>query len=481
MLCLFLLFAFFFQISNAHGSIEFIVTAQQNVSFLTEICSEVRCNNIDKNSRKQELIANFPYRSYGGKFKNYPTHNYDFHMIIFNANGDLIGRAFNKQEPDANWRTNTIETSDGFNVSYTFRTTCDKSYFGSKCEIFCKDSPLHHIKCSSNGQPGCIEGWTGKDCMTPLCANNCSGNGKCVAAGQCKCNNGFQGNDCSECVPSVGCVHGGCANNQSFTCQCLPGYIGPLCDKESNRCERETLCQNGAICLNENNSRGYRCECPAGFVGEFCQVPIDSVKCKHVRGRQPNMCLNGGTCFSFDQKLMECKCKPGFSGKFCEIGAAAPECSCQNGGTCSGQICQCPTCYIGDKCEIFDAVCLVDHFKNATIQHHSNTKTETLEVSNEVNIMAFILLLILLIVILGAIYVVLLKIRNRRMKPEIEIEVMATPKKSYKVCVIDPAQNQNCHHHDNCEPPPAYSPQKYKSLPTREDSFILHPSPPIIV
>ncbi|CAI5445517.1 unnamed protein product [Caenorhabditis angaria] len=354
MFLFFLLSSFLFQISNASGSIELILTAQQNSYIMTEICAETRCINIGKNNKRIELNANFPHRMFEGRFISKPQVYFDLHFIIFNANGDLIGSAFTKQKHDNNWKTNVFETSDEFNITYSFRTVCSKNYFGSVCETFCKTHPDRHMDCSPTGQSKCMQGWTGEDCMTPICTNNCSKNGKCAAPGQCECNTGFKGNDCSECIPTSGCVYGGCvSNNQSFTCQCFPGYTGPLCENQINR-----------------------------------QMPIDNdnIKLKHVRGRQSNIILD------------------------------------QN----------------------------------------------SIEVSNGIDIMVFVLFVICLIVVSGAIFVLLCKIsiRNRRMNSgiEVEVEIGAKVNKSYEVYTID--TTPNCHHHSNiCDPPP-----KYEVLQFQQDS-----------
>lgn len=42
----------------------------------------------------------------------------------------------------------------------------------------------------------CFPHFTGEDCSTPTCPNDCRDNGQCVD-GQCVCEEGFYGEDCS--------------------------------------------------------------------------------------------------------------------------------------------------------------------------------------------------------------------------------------------------------------------------------------------
>lgn len=36
-------------------------------------------------------------------------------------------------------------------------------------------------------------GWTGKNCSTPICRDNCTNNGKCIDRNKCECNPGWKG------------------------------------------------------------------------------------------------------------------------------------------------------------------------------------------------------------------------------------------------------------------------------------------------
>lgn len=78
-------------------------------------------------------------------------------------------------------------------------------------------------KCAK-GKCHCASGWTGKDCDSKNCPNNCSGNGSCNHSnGICNCQEG-QSPDChlpncpNGCGPNGSCVSDG-------VCQCSNGFI----------------------------------------------------------------------------------------------------------------------------------------------------------------------------------------------------------------------------------------------------------------
>jgi hypothetical protein len=64
------------------------------------------------------------------------------------------------------------------------------------------------------------------------------------------------------------CVLTGAAPTSLFTCSCVPGYSGTLCQTLNNNCAPNP-CQNGATCTNGVNT--YTCTCPAGGSGLQCQ------------------------------------------------------------------------------------------------------------------------------------------------------------------------------------------------------------------
>lgn len=68
-----------------------------------------------------------------------------------------------------------------------------------------------------------------------------------------------------------------------FSCTCLTGYTGSLCEVNYNECGSNP-CQNGGICADGVNA--YLCVCKSGFSGKDCEVDID--ECKQAP------CKNGG-------------------------------------------------------------------------------------------------------------------------------------------------------------------------------------------
>lgn len=72
-----------------------------------------------------------------------------------------------------------------------------------------------------------------------------------------------------------------------FSCTCLAGYTGILCEINYNECG-SSPCRNGGICADGVNA--YLCVCKAGYTGQNCEVDIDDC--------QQAPCKNGGKQFS---------------------------------------------------------------------------------------------------------------------------------------------------------------------------------------
>ncbi|GAA6082843.1 slit homolog 2 protein isoform X1, partial [Tachysurus ichikawai] len=123
---------------------------------------------------------------------------------------------------------------------------------------------------------------------------------------------------CRSCQPSV-CVHGQCHVNSrdareaytdthsSFSCECEPGWSGPLCDQPLNDPCVGNKCVRGT-CV-PINSYSYRCVCAPGFVGVLCDERSVSVcECKHGHCRLSGL----GTAY--------CECNAGYTGVLCDKG-----------------------------------------------------------------------------------------------------------------------------------------------------------------
>ncbi|XP_062494968.1 delta and Notch-like epidermal growth factor-related receptor [Pezoporus occidentalis] len=230
----------------------------------------------------------------------------------------------------------------------------------------------------------------------------CSGKGKCItkpdeATFYCECEDEYRGSLCEE---FDACHSQPCQNNatctdvaqkhdrNNFTCTCLAGYTGKLCQSEIDHCVQEP-CQNGGTC--SSNINGFSCQCPEGFLGTLCEEKVDPCA--------SSPCQNNGTCYA-DRLTFSCSCSPGFTGPtcaqlidFCALNPCAHgicrsvgtsyrclcipgyhglyceeeynEClsaPCQNGATCRDLVnsyeCVCLAEYEGRHCELYKDPCL---------------------------------------------------------------------------------------------------------------------------
>lgn len=104
------------------------------------------------------------------------------------------------------------------------------------------------------------------------------------------------------------------------------GYEGEFCDRKKD-CS-SFPCQNGALCMNLDDSIGFKCICDAGeitsnillekvhhlifwgFTGDFCEISLGLCA--------EDTCENGGTCFNLDPVSTFCLCQTGYTGERCE-------------------------------------------------------------------------------------------------------------------------------------------------------------------
>nr|XP_026693146.1 protein crumbs homolog 1 isoform X3 [Ciona intestinalis] len=257
-----------------------------------------------------------------------------------------------------------------FNRIGDYICLCTPGFEGINCDVNineCQSNP-----CLNEGV--CIDGINGYSCQCDLgyygtrCENevdNCIGNQcnpiteVCISEPTrhyCVCKKGYGGANCTDvneclsdpCLNNATCVNG----IDKFTCICMPGYAGYLCQQDINECENEP-CQNSAICMNEIND--YNCICELGWTGKNCSevfAPCDSSPC------------HNGTCdiMSHDNPPgYACTCMSGFSGNNCEINID----DCAN-VTCSyNEICM-------DKVNEHQCICnpgyTMDNIDNCTIE-----------------------------------------------------------------------------------------------------------------
>ncbi|KAG8135986.1 hypothetical protein E2320_008961, partial [Naja naja] len=139
----------------------------------------------------------------------------------------------------------------------------------------------------------------------------CSGKGKCItrvseATFFCDCDNEYLGVFCEEfnaCQSNPCQSNGTCMDmaekhvGKNFSCTCLPGYTGGMCQSEIDYCIQQP-CKNGGTCYS--SSSGFNCQCPEDKVDYCASFP----------------CQNNGTCYT-DRVSYSCSCSPGFTGPTC--------------------------------------------------------------------------------------------------------------------------------------------------------------------
>lgn len=257
--------------------------------------------------------------------------------------------------------------------------------------------------CSGHGDCDCDSGicsctdpcYTGPACNIPVCQANSLG----CQNGQCICNACFSGPTCStpKCSPNA-------ANCTSGTCTCKPCYSDPTCGTKLQCPTNSWGCSNGA-CLCLPCWSGPQCTqpttCPSNFACNILSGKCDQCASNCMSGANCNVpisCYNGGTC---NNATGACTCPPCFTGPTCAVptncgngtcnaafggcvcnqfytGATCNQCTqcnsgpgcateCSNIGVCAmkgcdcpdgigGQTCQtqCPPCFTGSSCTVFN-------------------------------------------------------------------------------------------------------------------------------
>ncbi|XP_074220543.1 delta and Notch-like epidermal growth factor-related receptor isoform X1 [Camelus bactrianus] len=185
----------------------------------------------------------------------------------------------------------------------------------------------------------------------------CSGKGRCTtkpseATFSCDCDEQYVGTYCEEfdacqgrpCLNNASCVDAiEKQDGRNFTCVCLAGYTGELCQSKIDYCILDP-CRNGATCIS--NLSGFTCQCPEGYLGPACEEKADP--CASAP------CRNNGTCYA-DGPRFGCSCSAGFTGPacaqlvdFCALSPCAHG-SCRSVGT--SYKCLCDPGYHGLYCE----------------------------------------------------------------------------------------------------------------------------------
>ena len=72
-----------------------------------------------------------------------------------------------------------------------------------------------------------------------------------------------------------------------FTCSCIPGYTGRLCETDIDECD-SSPCFNGGTCSTVNLVNDFYCDCTEGFTGPTCEEGENDC--------HRDLCFGGGTC-----------------------------------------------------------------------------------------------------------------------------------------------------------------------------------------
>ncbi|UJR35334.1 hypothetical protein I4U23_028095, partial [Adineta vaga] len=266
---------------------------------------------------------------------------------------------------------------------WNYTCQCLPGYTGSNCHLlvdYCLSSPCINGLCQNrlNGYD-CIcpsSSYTGVRCEVQInkCASNpCQSNATCIDGLDrfvCLCPAWFSGITCTEqinpCLNSKTCANNAtCLVNydvkpHGYTCQCLPGFTGDMCEIDIDDCATQP-CRRGQ-CIDRVN--GFICSCYSGGEGVLCENDVNF--CLSAP------CLNNGTCTLLTNGY-QCRCVTGFQGINCEQSITQP-CLSSPCFYCETQLnpcsyypcaigtslvtspitcqCQCPYAYTGALCQI---------------------------------------------------------------------------------------------------------------------------------
>uniref|UniRef100_A0AAY4A6K3 Tenascin N n=1 Tax=Denticeps clupeoides TaxID=299321 RepID=A0AAY4A6K3_9TELE len=138
------------------------------------------------------------------------------------------------------------------------------TYLKSQCAQGCCKNTGVDTSCSGRGtyqqetcQCQCDPGWTGPDCSTSICPDDCNDNGRCVD-GRCVCHDGYTGHDCGLLMCPDNCNDKGhCVDGK---CVCFEHFTGDDCSIQ--RCPGD--------CVGNGRCVDGACVCDEGFFGDDC-------------------------------------------------------------------------------------------------------------------------------------------------------------------------------------------------------------------
>lgn len=235
-----------------------------------------------------------------------------------------------------------------------------------RCAAQPRDSstPVVPLLCPCVCHPFLPPGYTGANCSDYICANSSCGNGTVHHAGEggklvcrCDCFDGYAGPQCQylTCSGLKDQLDNGCYNeapctdtDTGFTCECLEGTTGTLCEVTIQHCQ-PGVCNETGTRECRNLPQGRRCMCRSGFTGETCSET--KTPCKNFP------CKNGGVCEGRGLNDFLCMCPSPFTGRTC--GKTLESCdnvTCLNRGRCAvkgnGTSCNCADGFNREDCAL---------------------------------------------------------------------------------------------------------------------------------
>ncbi|XP_078490820.1 uncharacterized protein LOC144746993 [Ciona intestinalis] len=194
--------------------------------------------------------------------------------------------------------------------------TAGDAWVGEKCEY--QGCPGVDGSCNGNGMCSatssiceCFPGWTGEDCGTPSCPDECNNHGECMDTipRHCRCSAEWGGEFCDQ-----PCVNG--TNVDGTRCVCDACYSGVGCN---------SICSGFGECQQDSGTNELYCRCfyELGYKGSTCSVP----GCPGW----PLDCSGHGDC---NLGSMECECSPGWKGVACHVPDCGGSPDCLGRGVC---------------------------------------------------------------------------------------------------------------------------------------------------
>jgi hypothetical protein len=117
-----------------------------------------------------------------------------------------------------------VDTDDSFRARVTHtdeRTAAVGRWMplGGECIDMVMRGCLNNGTCVAPGTCQCAPGWSGSNCMVPLCDQTCANNGNCTLPNTCTCEKGWAGHDCTYALCAQECNNGGKCTEPDF-CSC---------------------------------------------------------------------------------------------------------------------------------------------------------------------------------------------------------------------------------------------------------------------